>query len=91
MGLLYEQQTVNIEAGLAASPWQQTDDTATRVNGHNQHCHVLSNPLYTAYTTKPKKDRLTMPHDVAVDKATFTMCLQEHVPKTGPQQAQLER
>ena len=47
-------------AGLASSPWQQTDDTATRVAGVNQHCHVLCNPLYTTYTTLPKKDRLSV-------------------------------
>ena len=44
-------------AGLASSPWQQTDDTATRVKGVNAHCHVLTNPLYTTYTTLEKKDR----------------------------------
>jgi hypothetical protein len=47
-------------AGLASSPWQQTDDTATRVKGVNQHCHVLVNPLYTTYTTLPKKDKRTV-------------------------------
>jgi hypothetical protein len=53
-------------AGLASSPWQQTDDTATRVYGVNQHCHVLGNPLYTTYTTLPKKDKravLTVLHN----------------------------
>ena len=34
-------------AGLTSSPWQQTDDTLTRVNGENQHCHVVCNPVYT--------------------------------------------
>jgi hypothetical protein len=48
------------EAGLRSSPWQHTDDTQTRVNGHNQHCHVLCNPVYTAYQTLPKKDRLSV-------------------------------
>ena len=48
------------EAGLGSSPWQQTDDTQTRVNGKNQHCHVVCNPIYTAYHTKPKKDRLSV-------------------------------
>lgn len=48
------------EAGLLSSPWQQIDDTATRVNGQNQHCHVVCNPLYTAYFTTQKKDRLTV-------------------------------
>ena len=47
-------------AGLESSPWQQTDDTTTRVNGVNHHCHVLGNPLYTRYTTLPKKDRLSV-------------------------------
>lgn len=48
------------EAGLRSSPWQHTDDTQTRVDGQNQHCHVLCNPLYTAYQTLPKKDRLSV-------------------------------
>jgi hypothetical protein len=53
-------------AGLASSPWVGTDDTATRVNGVNQHCHVLTNPLFTTYTTLKKKDRravLTVLHN----------------------------
>src|ERR1051325_7218327 len=53
-------------AGLASSPWQGTDDTATRLNGINQHCHVLGNPLFTTYTTLPQKDRravLTVLHN----------------------------
>jgi hypothetical protein len=48
------------EAGLRSSPWQHTDDTGTRVNGVNQHCHIMCNPLYTAYFTAEKKDRLTV-------------------------------
>lgn len=44
-------------AGLASSPWHQTDDTATRVKGVNAHCHVLCNPCYTTYTTLKSKDR----------------------------------
>ena len=47
-------------AGLASSSWQHSDDTSTRVNGDNQHCHVVGNPLYTAYFTRPGKDRLTL-------------------------------
>jgi hypothetical protein len=49
-------------AGLESSEWQHMDDTATRVNGENQHCHVLCNPFYTAYFTRPGKDRLTLIH-----------------------------
>jgi hypothetical protein len=48
------------EAGLVSSPYQQTDDTLTRVDGQNQHCHVVCNPVYTAYHTRPGKDRLTV-------------------------------
>ena len=48
------------EAGLESSPYQHTDDTQTRVNGQNQHCHVVCNPVYTAYHTKPNKDRLSV-------------------------------
>ena len=48
------------EAGLRSCPHQQTDDTLTRLNGQNQHCHVVCNPAYTSYHTRPKKDRLTV-------------------------------
>jgi len=47
-------------AGLASSNWQHIDDTSTRVNGENQHCHVVCNPWYSAYFTLPGKDRLTL-------------------------------
>lgn len=48
------------QVGLASSSWQHIDDTSTRVDGQNQHCHVVANPLYTAYFTRPRKDRLTL-------------------------------
>ena len=54
-----EKQQIGM-AGLSSSPWQQTDDTATRVDGVNQHCHVLGNPLYATYTTLPHKNRLSV-------------------------------
>jgi hypothetical protein len=46
------------EAGLASSPWQHIDQTSTRVNGQNQHCNIVCNPVYTIYTTTPQKGRL---------------------------------
>ena len=64
--LIKDQQTFHAEkdalyfAGLHSSPWQHLDDTGTRVNGQNQHCHIICNPLYTAYFTTEKKDRLTV-------------------------------
>jgi hypothetical protein len=48
-----------VEAGLASSPWQHLDETGTRVNGQNQHCQILCNPLYTAYQTTESKGRLS--------------------------------
>jgi hypothetical protein len=49
-----------LQAGLASTDWQHIDDTATRVNGVNQHCHVLCNPFYSWYATRAHKDRLTV-------------------------------
>jgi hypothetical protein len=49
-----------LQAGLRSSPWQHLDSTGTRVNGKNEHCHVLCNPFYTAYCTLPAKDRLSL-------------------------------
>jgi len=48
------------QAGLASSPWQHLDDTSPRVNGQNGYCHIVCNPLYTAYFTTTAKDRLTV-------------------------------
>lgn len=47
-------------AGLRSSPWQHLDDTATRVGGADQHCHVIGNPLYSRYQTTLGKDRLAV-------------------------------
>lgn len=59
-GRFHDEKDALYEAGLRSSPWQHIDDTATRVNGVNQHCHVVCNPLYTAYFTTEKKNRLTV-------------------------------
>jgi hypothetical protein len=40
-------------AGLASSDWQATDQTATRVEGQNEVCHVLGNGYFTSYHTRP--------------------------------------
>jgi len=48
------------EAGLQSSPWQQIDDTLTRLDGQNQHCHVVCNPVYTSYHTQASKNRLSV-------------------------------
>ncbi|MEA3308974.1 MAG: transposase [Chloroflexota bacterium] len=73
------------EAGLRSSPWQQIDDTLTRVNGENQSCHVVCNPVYAAYFTRPRKDRLTVLDVLRHGRArqycvnTKTLALLEHI------------
>jgi hypothetical protein len=49
-----------IDAGLKANPYQHMDDTSCRVNGKNHYTHILCNPYFTAFFTRPKKDRLTL-------------------------------
>jgi transposase IS66 family protein len=56
----HEEREAVVMAGLGSSPWQHLDDTPTRVNGQPGYCHILCNPLYTAYTTLPAKDRLSV-------------------------------
>jgi hypothetical protein len=58
--LFHSESAAILQAGLASSRWQHLDSTGTRVNGDNQHAHVIGNPLYTAYSTLPGKDRMTM-------------------------------
>ena len=59
-GQMHDEKTEIYEAGLRSSPWQQTDDTGIRVNGQNYYTHIVCNPFYTVYFTKPHKDRLTV-------------------------------
>jgi hypothetical protein len=49
-----------VNAGLSSTPYQQTDDTSARVAGEFWHTHILCNPFYAAYFTRPRKDRLTV-------------------------------
>jgi hypothetical protein len=49
-----------LQAGLSSSSWHHLDSTGTTVNGKNEQCHILCNPLYTAYCTLPAKDRMTL-------------------------------
>ena len=47
-------------AGLSSTAYQQTDDTSARVKGEFWHTHILCNPFYTLYSTRPHKDRLAV-------------------------------
>lgn len=57
LDFLHQEAAAVVEAGLASSPWQQMDVTATPVGGKWEACHLLSNPLYSAFRTTPRQDR----------------------------------
>ena len=58
---LFEQEYDDLLiAGLSSTAYQQTDDTSARVKGEFWNTHILCNPFYTFYSTRPGKDRLTM-------------------------------
>ena len=58
---LFEQEYDDLLiAGLSSTPYQQTDDTSARVKGEFWNTHILCNPFYTFYSTRPGKDRLTV-------------------------------
>ena len=67
------------QAGLESSRWQHIDETGTRVDGQNHYCHVLGNPLYTAYFTRPRKDRLTI-IEILQNLAEAPLLLNEQTP-----------
>ena len=56
----HEEKESIIDAGLQAGPYQHIDDTGCRVDGKNAYAHILCNVLFTAFFTRPKKDRLTI-------------------------------
>ena len=50
----WHDEAVDIHAaGLASGPWQGTDQTSTRADGHNETCHVVGNVWFTRYHTRP--------------------------------------
>jgi len=58
--IFHQEKEDIIDAGRQASLYQQMDDTGCRVNGKNHYTHVLCNDFFTAYFTRPNKDRLTL-------------------------------
>lgn len=47
-------------AGLKSTIYQQTDDTSARVAGKFWNTHIICNPFYTFYSTRPGKDRVNV-------------------------------
>jgi hypothetical protein len=60
-----------VDAGRKSTVYQQMDDTGSRVNGKNHYTHVLCNDFFTAYFTRPKKDRLTLLELLCRDQLKF--------------------
>jgi hypothetical protein len=58
--LFHQEKSDLYRSGITHSDYIQIDDTSARVNGVNQYCHIVCSPLFTAYFTTPKKDRLTV-------------------------------
>jgi hypothetical protein len=58
--------------GLQSTRYGQMDDTSARVKGKNNYVHVLCNEYYTAYFTRPHKDRLTIIDILTQGKMTFS-------------------
>lgn len=58
--LFHQEKEDIIDAGLKANTYQHMDDTGCRVNGKNNYTHILCNPYFTGFFTRPKKDRLTL-------------------------------
>ncbi len=75
-GRMHKEKCDIHEAGLRSTPWQHTDDTGIRVNGQNCYTHIVCNPFYTVYFTKPRKDRLTVLQILWGDRP-LTFCLNE--------------
>ena len=58
--LFHQEKEDIVNAGLKANTYQHMDDTGCRVNGNNHYTHILCNPYFTVFFTRPKKDRLTL-------------------------------
>jgi len=71
VSIFHEEKQSIVAAGLQSTGYQHIDDTGARVNGKNHYTHVLCNPFYTAYFTRPSKDRLTVLKIIAGDDLEF--------------------
>lgn len=60
ISVFHKEKEEVFRAGLQSSPYQQIDDTTTKVNGETQYTQIICNSLYTVFFTTPQKDRLTI-------------------------------
>ncbi len=73
-GLFHAESQEVLLSGSSCAPWANIDDTATRVNGKNEHCHVLGNPLFSFYHTAPRKDRQAVLSALCGGRALTYLC-----------------
>lgn len=57
--VFHQEKEAIVDAGLQGD-YQHIDDTSARMNGQSHYVHIFSNPLYTAFFTRARKDRLTL-------------------------------
>jgi Transposase IS66 family len=60
LDVFHQEKQDIVRKGLLSTLYQQMDDTSARVNGKNYYVHILCNEFYTAYFTRPNKDRMTI-------------------------------
>ncbi len=70
-GRFNEEKIAIIEAGLSTTQYHHIDDTGAKVDGKQHYNHVLCNPFYTAYFTRPDKSRLTILEILSGDNLEF--------------------
>ena len=58
--LFHQEKADIVKAGLASTRYQRIDDTSARVKGENHYMQVVNNPYYSAFFTRPHKDRLSV-------------------------------
>lgn len=71
LDIFHQEKEDVISEGMASTIYQQMDDTGARVNGKNNYTHILCNLYYTAFFTKPRKDRLTILEILTQGELTF--------------------
>ena len=60
LDVFHQEKKDIVREGLLSTVYQQMDDTSARANGKNYYDHILCNEFYTAYFTRPNKDRMTI-------------------------------
>ena len=58
--VFHQEKAELVRAGIQSTPYQHLDSTGTGLFGQSYQCHILCNPLYTAYTTLLSKDRYSL-------------------------------